>query len=185
MSRMMGGLVLGVLLGVVLTPLAVLGWFRLGNMPVAVADKTLPLEDKLEKISLDARVAKEQPKIVPVAADETALNGGAQVYRDHCAACHGVYGKPVGFAVHMSPQAPQLWLPRVDGKGVGVSGVSATEIYWKVSNGIRQSGMPAYKDTLSSNEVWQVSLLLTNADKPLPPAALEIVHPQGAPEPGK
>lgn len=179
MNRWVGGLVLGVLLGVVLTPLAVLGWFWLGNMPVAVGDRTLPLEDKLAKISLDARVAHEQPKVVPVAADETNLNAGAAVYRDHCAACHGVYGKPVGFAVHMVPQAPQLWQKRPDGKGIGVSGVSASEIYWKVSNGIRQSGMPAYKDTLSTSEVWQVSLLLTNADKALPPGALAIVHPEG------
>lgn len=185
MNRIMGGLVLGVLLGVVLTPLVILGWFRFGHMPVAVADTTLPLEDQLARISLDARVAAEQPKVVPVAADETNLTAGAQVYLNQCASCHGVYGKPVGFATHMFPKAPQLWLPHPDGKGVGVSGISPTEIYWKVSNGIRQSGMPAYKDTLSTSEIWQVSLLLTNADKPLPSAVVDIVHPQAAAEKGE
>jgi mono/diheme cytochrome c family protein len=53
------------------------------------------------------------------------------------------------------------------------------EIYWKVANGIRLTGMPAFKSVLSETEMWQVSLLLANADKPLPPAALVMLH--GAP----
>jgi hypothetical protein len=39
--------------------------------------------------------------------------------------------------------------------------------------------MPAFKGVLSETEMWQVSLLLANADKPLPPAALVMLH--GAP----
>jgi hypothetical protein len=39
--------------------------------------------------------------------------------------------------------------------------------------------MPAFKGVLTENEMWQVSLLLANADKPLPPAALVMLH--GAP----
>jgi len=40
--------------------------------------------------------------------------------------------------------------------------------YWKVTNGIRFSGMPGFGKTLSGTERWQVTLLLKNADK-LPP----------------
>jgi mono/diheme cytochrome c family protein len=50
------------------------------------------------------------------------------------------------------------------------------ETYWKVANGIRLTGMPAFKDVLTETEMWQVSLLLANADKPLPPAALDILR---------
>jgi mono/diheme cytochrome c family protein len=49
------------------------------------------------------------------------------------------------------------------------------ETYWKVANGIRLSGMPSYKLVLSDTEMWQVSVLLANADKPLPPAALDLL----------
>jgi mono/diheme cytochrome c family protein len=49
------------------------------------------------------------------------------------------------------------------------------ETYWKAANGIRLTGMPAFKDTLTDTQIWQVSLLLANADKPLPPRALAIV----------
>jgi hypothetical protein len=35
--------------------------------------------------------------------------------------------------------------------------------------------MPSYKQVLTDIQMWQVSLLLANADKPLPPAAVEIL----------
>jgi mono/diheme cytochrome c family protein len=54
------------------------------------------------------------------------------------------------------------------------------ETYWKVSNGIRLSGMPSFKDLLTDNQMWQVSILLANADKPLPPAAIDLLQ-SGAP----
>ena len=44
----------------------------------------------------------------------------------------------------------------------------AGETYWKVSNGIRLTGMPSYNKVLSPIQMWQVSLLLANADKGLP-----------------
>ena len=47
----------------------------------------------------------------------------------------------------------------------------------------RLTGMPAYKDVLTETEMWQVSLLLANADKPLPPAALDILSGQQAAAP--
>ena len=50
------------------------------------------------------------------------------------------------------------------------------ETYWKVANGIRLTGMPAYKGVLTENQIWQVSQLLANADKPLPPVAVDILH---------
>jgi thiosulfate dehydrogenase len=45
-----------------------------------------------------------------------------------------------------------------------------------VANGIRLTGMPAFKGLLTETEIWQVSLLAANADKPLPPEAVELLH---------
>jgi mono/diheme cytochrome c family protein len=73
----------------------------------------------------------------------------------------------------MFPRPPELF------KGHGVTDDPAGETYWKVNNGIRLTGMPAYGGSLSKDEMWQVSLLLANADK-LPPQVLEI--PQKPPE---
>ena len=37
--------------------------------------------------------------------------------------------------------------------------------YWTVKNGLRMTGMPGFGEMLSENQLWQVSLLLSQADK--------------------
>ena len=49
-------------------------------------------------------------------------------------------------------------------KGKGVTDDSPGETYWKVANGIRLTGMPGYSQSLSTTEMWQISLMLANAD---------------------
>jgi mono/diheme cytochrome c family protein len=172
----MGKIVFGIILGLILAPLGVLAWFHWGRPPVAVADTPLPMERQITHVALDARIARENPGNPLVQADEANLTAGADVYRDQCAACHGFHDRPSSFAAHMYPSAPALWRKHQNSDVVGVSDDPPGETYWKVANGIRLSGMPAFKDTLTDTQIWQVSLLLANADKPLPPAALAIVN---------
>jgi thiosulfate dehydrogenase len=180
----MGRIILGLILGLLLAPAIVLAWFRWGHPPVAVADSPLPFERQITHLPLSRRIAREMPGTAPIQADESNLDAGAGIYRDQCAACHGFYGKPSPFAAHMFPRAPQLWQKHRNSSVVGVSDDPPGETYWKVANGIRLSGMPAYKNSLSDTQIWQVTLLLANADKPLPPAAVSIVRgEQPAPPP--
>ena len=69
----------------------------------------------------------------------------------------------------MYPKPPQLF------KGHGVTDDPVGETYWKVANGIRLTGMPAYTNALSETEMWQISLLLANADK-LPPQVRALLQ---------
>jgi mono/diheme cytochrome c family protein len=186
----MGRIVLGIILGIVLAPVVLLAWFRLGHPPVAVADPPLPFEWWITHVPLNARINREKPTVPPIQGDEDNFVAGAGIYRDQCAACHGFYGKPSSFAAHMYPIAPPLWEKHQDSVVVGVSDDLPGETFWKVANGIRLSGMPAFNRVLTETQIWQVSLLLANADKPLPPAALAIVRggqtlaaPQFAPAP--
>ena len=149
-------------------------------MPVAVADPPLPQERLITSVPLHARIDREMVKTPPIQADENNLVAGAQIYRDQCAACHGFHGKPSSFGAHMFPNAPPLWEKHRNSNVVGVSDDPPGETYWKVANGIRLTGMPSYKDVLTETQMWQVSLLLANADKPLPPAALDILRGQAA-----
>ena len=75
----------------------------------------------------------------------------------------------------MYPHAPQLWHAHGSENVVGVSDDPPGETYWKVANGIRLSGMPAFDQVLSSTQMWQVSLLLANANKSLPQPAMDIL----------
>jgi thiosulfate dehydrogenase len=178
---------MGVVVGVLLVPVCVLTWFQFGHAPVAVADRPLPDERAFTSVPLEARIHKEMPANSPIQADETNLVAGAHIYSDHCAVCHGFYGKPSDIGDNIFPSAPPLWQKHPNSDVVGVSDDPPGETYWKVSNGIRLTGMPSYKPLLSDTQMWQVSLLLANADKPLPPDALSIVRgntPAAAPGAG-
>jgi mono/diheme cytochrome c family protein len=179
----MGRVLLGIVLGAILAPVALLAWLHFGRVPVAVADRPLPHERSLTGVPLHARIRRELVNTPPIQADGNNLVAGAQVYRDQCAACHGLHGKPSSFGAHMFPDAPPLWEKHHHNDVVGVSDDPPGETYWKVANGIRLTGMPAYKMVLTDTQMWQVSLLLANADKPLPPAALEILRGKALPAP--
>jgi mono/diheme cytochrome c family protein len=49
------------------------------------------------------------------------------------------------------------------------------DTYWVVANGIRLTGMPGFTGSLSRDQMWQVSLLLANADK-LPPVVKRLLQ---------
>lgn len=179
LEKKMVRLLIGVLLGILLVPIAVAAWMWRGNLPVAVADPPFPEERKIAGMALDSRIDREMVKTSPIPVDETNLVAGAHVYSENCAVCHGLHGKPSVFGAHMFPDAPPLWEKHQHAGGETVMGVTDDplgETYWKVANGIRLTGMPSFKGILTENEMWQVSLLLGNADKPLPPAAVEILR---------
>jgi mono/diheme cytochrome c family protein len=50
-------------------------------------------------------------------------------------------------------------------QGKGATDDPVGDTYWVVANGIRLTGMPGFTGSLSSDQMWQVSLLLANADK--------------------
>ncbi len=158
---------LGFIAGLVLVPAVVLIYIRYGNLPVAVVDPPFLMEKLLVRTPLHARIDREMPQSSPIQPTDANLEAGAHIYRQDCATCHGLPGEASPFAVHMYPSAPQLWKSHRAGV-VGVSDDPPGETYWKVDNGIRLTGMPAFNKVLSQNQIWQVTLLLANANKPMP-----------------
>jgi mono/diheme cytochrome c family protein len=172
----MGRTLLGILLGIVIVPLVLLGWLWRGHVPVAVDDPPFPQEQRLAGMPLHTRIERELVKIPPIQPDEGNLIAGAHVYSEMCVACHGLHGRPSVLGPRMFPKAPPLWEKHENNDIVGVSDDLPGATYWKVANGIRLTGMPSYKGVLTENAMWQVSLLVANADKPLPPEAVEILR---------
>lgn len=167
-------LALGLLIGLLIPPLALAIFLFKGGVPVAVADRPFPWEEQVAPKLLALRIGREMPKNPPMEADSYNFQSGMQIYRSQCASCHGLYGQPSSFGQHMYPKAPELWKLHSNG-AVGVSDDPVGETYWKVANGIRLTGMPAYKGVLNDTQMWQVSLLLANANKPLPVEVLELL----------
>ena len=172
---MVKGLLLGIVLCLVVMALGVYIYFATGRAPVAVSDPPFPFERKFAHMALNAHIDKEKPPSSQVVADEPNYLAGADVYKQNCAVCHGLPDQPkTNIAQGMYPAPPQLF------HGTGVTDDPASESYWKAENGIRLTGMPGFKGRLSETQIWQVSVLLANADK-IPPSVKAALAPPPAP----
>ena len=170
-----GRLFLGFVLGIVVVAGGLFLYLKFGHLPVAVADSPFPFEKDIVHLPLNARIDREMQK-PPFGTSEDVFESGAHIYRAQCSSCHGTPGHDVPYAKHMYPSAPQLWKHHGTHGVVGVSDDEPGETYWKVANGIRLSGMPAFDHVLSDTEMWQVSLLMKNADKEMPGPVTQILQ---------
>ena len=157
---MIKGIVIGFFLAIAILASGFFYYFAAGKAPVATADPPMPFEKKLANMALDAHIEKQHILQSPVSADEPNFLAGADVYKQHCAACHGLPGQPAtDYEVTMYPKPTQLF------RGKGVTDDPASESYWKAANGIRLSGMPAFKTKLTDTQLWQVSQLVAHANE--------------------
>jgi len=154
--------VIGIIAGVVIVvPLGAYLFAKLGGIAMATTAKPLPLEETFAQTALHASLGDAAKVQDPLSEDEANLLGGARVYARNCAVCHGLPGQPkTAIARGEFPPPPQLFAPHemVTDDPQGVT-------YWKVSHGIRLSGMPGFGSTLSDAERWQVTMLLARADR--------------------
>src|ERR1035437_5536316 len=159
-------------------PLGAYLYFTGGIAPVATTDSDMPFEKFFAKKALHARIAKDMPKSVPIQANEANYLAGAELYKQHCAVCHGLPLTPkTAIAAGMYP-APPLLL-----EGKGVTDDPPGESYWKIFNGLRLTGMAGFSKSLSETQMWQLALLLANADKLPPSAKAVLVAPMAASAP--
>lgn len=168
----------GLVIGIVLVPVGGYVYCVSGRAPVATGDKPLPFENTFANAALHAHIDREMPKSVPIPANENAFVAGARIYKEDCAICHGLPGEEQSaIAKGMFPKPPHLF------RGKGVTDDEPGETYWKVANGIRLTGMPSFKQSLNETQMWQVSLLLANADKISDPVKQELRPPAPAATP--
>ena len=85
---------------------------------------------------------------------------GKEAFSHYCVACHGMDGQNTGvpFVDHISPPIPSLASDDVQRYTDG-------QLKWILDNGIKPSGMPGSRGTLSDDELWSIIILLRH----LPP----------------
>jgi mono/diheme cytochrome c family protein len=172
---MLKGILLGIILGFVLVGVGAYFYFASGQAPVATNSPEMPFERKMANLALHAYLGKVPHPNPAVPVDEENLLAGAKIYREDCAVCHGLPGEPHNAIGNgMFPKPPLLF------RGVGVTDDETWETYTKASGGIRMTGMPGFKDRLSDTQLWQVSVLLKNADKIPASVKTELAPPLGA-----
>jgi thiosulfate dehydrogenase len=158
-------------LGVVVTTLVAAGCayavLRIGAIPANADAKPGWFETWAAGTSLGATLARGAPKGPnPVPLTDANLLAGIDLYGQHCAICHGTAkgdasASPIAKGEYPAP--PQLATDGVEGDPEGYS-------FWVIKHGIRWSGMPSWKGTLSDEQIWTLALFLKHMNK-LPPAA--------------
>ena len=97
---------------------------------------------------------------------------GARIFKQNCAVCHGMAEQPrASISKGMFPAPPQLFE-----KQDMVTDDPEGETFWKVTHGVRLSGMPGLGSTLSDTERWQVTTLVAHADKLSAAVQAELSH---------
>jgi thiosulfate dehydrogenase len=172
----MKGFLIGLILGILIVPIAIFFYVETGQSPAAASDAPMPFEKFLARGALHARIKKETQDRDLSTFNAGDLAAGAEVYRTNCAFCHGLpLQAPSAASQGMFPHAPQLFTAKetVTDDPVGVT-------YWKVKNGIRLTGMPGFQKALTDQQMWQVASLMASADK-LPPDVLRSLLPAAPP----
>lgn len=125
-----------------------------GNLERSVAGQ-------LVRLSIPSEVERQKS---PFAGDTNAWREAKEHYMDHCAVCHGRAGKgDTDVGKNMYPRAPDL-------TGSDVQGRSDGALFYIIQNGVRWTGMPAWKGEHSPEESWKLvafirkSPTLTEAD---------------------
>jgi mono/diheme cytochrome c family protein len=130
-----------------------------GHFPANADAQPPALEKWIARKALAAAIAREAPKNPnPVAETDANLIEGIKLYAVDCAVCHGAADAKASHIAHgLYQKAPQL-------AKYGVEDDDEGETYWKLYHGIRMTGMPAFRESLTEDQLWKIVLFLKNMD---------------------
>jgi len=158
----MRNFVLGVAITLAVLILGGLAFLSLGFFPTNADAKPGAMETRIANSAMDASMEKRAPRAnCPLPATDDNLMGGMKLYTMNCSVCHGTLDmKPSPLEHSLYPPPPQLILAPLDDP--------EWHINYAIRTGVRYTGMPAWKVTLSDEDIWKLTLFLSRVEK-LPP----------------
>lgn len=92
----------------------------------------------------------------PLPANEEVVRDAQQIYVRSCTICHGMDGHArTDLGRGMYPPAMDLTSPHVQKW-------TDAELFWIIQNGVRLTGMPAWKDMISETDTWKLVYFIHN-----------------------
>ena len=112
------------------------------NLANAAKDVAIPLE-----------AGKKQN---PLPETDEVVSQGQEVFLGSCAQCHGADARgDTSIGRSMDP-------PAMDLTSAHVQHWSDAELFWIIQNGVRLTGMPAWKSSISDNDTWKLARFIHN-----------------------
>jgi thiosulfate dehydrogenase len=159
----MRNFILGIISAFLLLGLGGLLFVESGLLPTNADSSPPSLERRLATHALDNVLKRRASRLSnPVPSNDDNLIAGLKLYTINCAVCHGTLdNQPSPLAHSFYPPVPQLILGPVH--------APQWHTYYVVRNGVRYTGMPSWRHTLSEQDIWRITDFLSRIET-LPPA---------------
>jgi mono/diheme cytochrome c family protein len=114
-------------------------------------------ETSLANAAKDVTIPLEAGKMKnPLPETDEVVSQGQEVFLGSCAQCHGAEARgDTNIGRNMNPPAMDLTSPHVQHW-------SDAELFWIIQNGVRLTGMPSWKSSISDNETWKLTRYVHN-----------------------
>jgi mono/diheme cytochrome c family protein len=149
--------------GLMIVPLLLLIAGTFGWLPSTATAEPPGWESSIGMQFLDASLERRSNGLTNEIAgsDAAALSAGGRIYAKNCAGCHGSAKGPSAWGARgFYPRAPQFFQEGAD--------VTAPEAYAAIRDGVRYSGMGAWRGIMKDDEMWKAANFVAS------------IHPEGA-----
>jgi mono/diheme cytochrome c family protein len=127
-------------------------------LPGCTADKAPSQgETSLANAAKDVTIPLEAGKMKnPLPETDEVVSQGQEVFLGSCAQCHGADARgDTNIGRNMNP-------PAMDLTSAHVQHWSEAELFWIIQNGVRLTGMPSWKSSISDNDTWKLTRFIHN-----------------------
>ena len=156
------GLATGFVAGAVAVPGALLVLAFTGWLPSDAVSRPPDWETAIGQRALIASVDTRKRSVTDSlkGGDAEALSAGGKLYADDCAGCHGTTKAASKWgAEDFYPRVPQFWQQTVS--------LRPEQAYVIIRDGIRYSGMGAWRRLLTDSQIWQVANFVSRIPRPI------------------
>ncbi|MGH9344684.1 MAG: c-type cytochrome [Terriglobia bacterium] len=148
---------IGFIVGIVLLVGALYTYARLGYIDFRADQPVSQLEKSQAMAFVDSSTGRNAPETKnPVPADEANLTASLKLFQSHCSECHGDINHDSSLSESFYPRPPQFQQDKPD--------MEENENFYLIKNGIRWTGMPAWKRSLTDQQIWQLVTFLSHID---------------------
>ncbi|MBI2818100.1 MAG: c-type cytochrome [Acidobacteria bacterium] len=128
-----------------------LGFVAILSASCSADKKPSKLETTLATMAKDVAIPIQAKDLRnPLPPSQEVVQEGQAIFGQACAICHGADGRA------QTELGRAMYPPAIDLTSPHVRSWSDAELFWIIQNGIRLTGMPAWKERISEEDTWKL-----------------------------